>query len=655
MQGSSNRPYRTVAVATAAVLMVAMAAPATARVIAVGSREYPTLAAAVAAIPDIRATLRPGEAIELVLPPGVTRLAAPVTIDADHGGRDNAPLILRGAADGTSRLSGAVTVRTRPARASDAPGLPLPAGTLTIVLDGPGNAAPIDRRSPHILTPTNSLQLFQGDRWITPSRWPENGMTTGTVSGTNRDGPVVTVPTAQARAWRDEPALWAAGQWGSEWEFERVPLGTITPTGFRLEPLRAIQPVRPSVRFRIENAVRALTPGSFAWQPARGIVLVVPDGSAGFEKTIAPTILKLDRATNVTIQGIGIERSGGDAMFIERSKDIVIEDCRIRQAGGNGIVVNGGTDVAIHRTIVTETGERGVSLGGGWRPGLVAAGHTFTDGVVTDFGRLSPAYRPGVDLWGVGNRVSGSVIAGGDHAGILVSGNDHVVADNEIRDVLRDTDDAGAVYMGADWTMRGNQVTGNFIHRLGTPGRVTTFLVGLYLDDQIGGERLADNIVVGGDFGAVIGGGRDNAVTGNLFAYPRRAGTYIDARGTDKQRPRIGEFLAKLNAMPVASDPWKRRYPELAGLTADRYGVPDGNQLSDNILIRNPGPGPAVAMLSGPAAGKQGITDAGNRVQAIGATAGREVAAVGELAGVDRSSRVLRVRVPDLQAKAGIR
>jgi len=652
MQGFANRPFRTAIVTTVAILLTA-AAPATARVIEVGSREYPTLASAVAAIPGIRPTLRSGEAIELILPAGVTRLAAPVTIDAAHGGRADAPLILRGAADGSSRLSGAVELRTRPARTSDAPGMMLPAGTLAIDLNARNDAVPIDRRSPHVATPANSVQLFQDNRWLSPTRWPREGMATGTASGTNRDGPVVMVPATQAQAWRGEPALWAAGQWGPAWEAERLPVREITATGFRLEPLRGIQPVLPTVRFQIENSIRALAPGFFAWQPARGMVLVVPDGTAGFEATVAPTLLKLDGASNVTIRGIGFERSGGDAVHIERSTDIRIEDCRVGQAGGNGIVVIGGKNVIIRRTIIAGTGERGVSLGGGWRPGLTASGHAFVDGVVTDFGRLSPAYRPGIDLWGVGNRVTGSVVAGGDHAGILLSGNDHVVADNEIRDVLRDTEDAGAVYMGADWTMRGNQVAGNFIHRLGTPGRVTTFLVGIYLDDQIGGERIVDNIVVGGDFGAVIGGGRDNAVTGNLFAYPRRGGTYIDARGTDKQRPRIGEFTAKLTAMPVTSEPWKRRYPELAELTADRYGVPGGNQLRDNILIRNPGP--AVAMLAGPAAGQQGITDAANRVQTIAATKGQEVAAIRKLAGVDRSSRVLRVRVPDLQAKAGIR
>lgn len=653
MQGFPYRPIRTAAVATIAILVVTAAPPATARVIAVGSPEYPTLAAAVAAIPGIRATLRPGEAIELVLPPGVTRVAAPVTIDAGHGGRADAPLILRGAADGSSRLSGAVTVRTRPARTGDAPGMDLPAGTLAIDLNGLGDVAPIDRRSPHVTTPTNSLQLFQGNRWFVPSRWPRDGMATGTASGTNRDGPVVTVPAAQAWGLRAEPALWAAGQWGPAWEFERVPLRAVTPTGFRLEPLRGVQPVRPTVRFRIENAIGALAPGSFAWQPARGIMLVVPDGTAEFEATVAPTLLKIVGTSHITIRGIGIERSGGDAVQIDRSRDITIEDCRVGQAGGNGIVVNGGANVIIRRTIVAGTGERGISLGGGSRATLTPAGHAFIDGVITDFGRLSPSYRPGATLWGVGSRVSGSVIAGGDHAGIVVGGNDHVITDNEIRDVLRDTEDAGAVYMGADWTMRGNQVTGNFIHRLGTPGRATTFLVGVYLDDQISGERIADNIVIGGDFGTVIGGGRDNAVTGNLFAYPRRAGAHIDARGTDKQRPRIGEFAAKLNAMPIASEPWRRRYPELAGLTADRYGVPGGNRLRDNILIRNPGP--AVPMLSGPAAGKLGVTDAGNRVQTIATTAGREMAAIREMAGVDRSSRVLRVRVPDLQAKAGIR
>ncbi|MFD1949612.1 right-handed parallel beta-helix repeat-containing protein [Sphingomonas arantia] len=278
-----------------------------------------------------------------------------------------------------------------------------------------------------------------------------------------------------------------------------------------------------------------------------------------------------------------------------------MDDGVVCQAAGKGIAVNGEAGVTIRRTIVAETGERGVILGGGARVSLTPARHAFVDGLVSDFGLLSPSYRPAIDVWGVANTVSGSVIQRGDHAGILLSGNDHVVADNEIRQVLRDTEDAGAVYMGADWSQRGNRITGNYIHDLGTPGRKTTFLNGVYLDDQGSGTQVTGNMVVGGEFGVTIGGGRDNRVAGNVFAFQTRGGLSFDARWMDKQRAVMPAFVRKMRAMPTTTEPWRSHYPALTALDPARYGVPDGNVVTGNRVIGATRPTCAVPrIIAGP-------------------------------------------------------
>ncbi|GGE83949.1 right-handed parallel beta-helix repeat-containing protein [Sphingomonas prati] len=604
MQSVSFSTLRRVALPGLAVASIATALPisaAFARVLNVGGPGYPTLESAVAAVPSVRRGLKPNEPIEIVLPPGPTRLRAPVTIDAAHGGTDGSRLILRGNRDGTSYISGAVAISARPARAADMAGITLPPGTLLLDLKGLPEVAQLDRRGPGT-PPASSIQLFQGGAWLMPSRWPVKGFTTAPAIGTNRDGPTVSVPPAMAAIWRAEPALWAAGQWGADWEYERVPVASLSGAALRLMPLDAKQPVRPTVKYRIENAVSALTPGHVAFVPARRIAFVLPNaGAKRFEATVAGQLLRLDRASHVTISGLRFERSGGDAVRVTNGTDIAIEDGVVRQAAGNGIAVIGGERVAIRRMIVAETGERGVILGGGARVSLTPAHHAFVDGLVSDFGLLSPSYRPGVDIWGVGNIVSGSVIQRGDHAGVLVSGNDHVVADNEIRQVLRDTEDAGAVYMGADWSQRGNRITGNYIHDLGTPGRKTTFLNGVYLDDQNSGTQVIGNLVVGGEFGVTIGGGRDNRVAGNVFAFQTRGGLFFDARGMDKQRPMMPTFVRKLQAMPTTSESWRSHYPALAALTPAQYGVPDGNVVAGNRVIGPVGPpcaGPRI--IAGP-------------------------------------------------------
>ena len=65
---------------------------------------------------------------------------------------------------------------------------------------------------------------------------------------------------------------------------------------------------------------------------------------------------------------------------------------------------------------------------------------------------------------------------------LSAGGNDHIVELNEIHNVVYESGDAGAYYVGRDWTGRGNILRHNFWHDIvgGTGyGGMT-----IYLDDQ---------------------------------------------------------------------------------------------------------------------------------------------------------------------------
>ncbi len=165
--------------------------------------------------------------------------------------------------------------------------------------------------------------------------------------------------------------------------------------------------------------------------------------------------------------------------------------------------------------------------------------------MVSGFGLLNPSYRPAIDIYGVGNRVSGSILDDGRHSAIILSGNDHRIADNEIRRVVTQSDDAGAIYMGRDWTMRGNVISRNHIHTVGQVEKATSFVSGIYLDDQFSGTHVIDNVIASGEYGVVIGGGRDVLVRGNIFAGQRLAGVYADERGLTTHAALKGDLTEK--------------------------------------------------------------------------------------------------------------
>lgn len=608
MRTDAARLAGCIRIAVTATLLASITMSADARVVTVGGRDYPTLASALASVPRLSANLSPGESLELVLPSGVMRLREAVIVGKAASGTLRAPLIIRGARDGSTVLSGAVPIPMRAARVDDVPGISLPMGTVALDLSGSSSLPSLDRRGPHSPSVFNGVQLFQGRHWLQSARWPSVGYATAAASGTNEAGPRITVPVNQLEQWRREPALWAAGYWGNDWEYERVPVTAVTGS-LQLASLRAEQSVRADVRFRVENAVSALREGSVVLLPQKRLALVLPEpGAFHFEATTASTLVRIEGAANVVFRDIALERSSGDALIINDAANVIVANCHVRDAGGNGIVVSGGEQVTIRDTIVSRIGERGVVLGGGDRDTLRPAGHRFVNGLISDFGRLSPSYRPGIDLWGVGSAVMGSVITGGDHAALVLSGNDHQIIDNEIRDVLRDTDDAGAIYSGRDWTMRGFLIKGNFIHKINTNSSRSNFLSGVYLDDQISGENVEGNIIKGGDYAVVIGGGRDNMIARNVLVDQRRGGIHIDTRGIDTQKTMIETFRRRLAAVPVVSPVWRSHYPKLAMLTPAQQGVPAGNVVRENVMV-----GKALPMLVGTPEARRWIVTQDNR------------------------------------------
>lgn len=592
-----------------AVAAALLPAPALARVVAVGGAGQPTLAEAIAAVPELRRGLPAGEPLELRVAPGIVRLSAPIRIDADHGGTKDAPLVIRGAPGGRTRIVGTVPVRAWPAPAGSLPARALPPGTMTVDLAAAGVPANLDRRGAYVATPGAALALFAGARWLMPARWPRTGLLTApTVARPDGSLEVRPAPGAIPPAMVDG-ATWAAGYWNAAWAYERLPIRREGAGLLLTDRAETKLPPGTSARFRLENVAAALRdPGTFVVQPDRRRALVVPPArGAAIEVAVAANLLIVDKAVNVELRDLAFARSGGDAVRVLGARGITFVDCSVRQAAGNGITVDGGTDVVLRNVHVAETGERGVSLGGGHRYGLVRSNHRFLGGSVTEFGLLSPTYRPGIWLWGVGAEVRGALIARGDHAAIILDGNDHRIEDNEIRAVLRDTGDAGAIYMGADWTERGNVIAGNHIHDLGTVGHDGP-LVGIYLDDQASGTIVRGNVVSGGDYGVLIGGGRDNRVERNVIAGARMGAVWIDARGTERQRPQLGDFRQRQAAVPTGSAPWTRAYPLLAAMTPEQQGVPGSNGLSRNVALG------AAPMLVGPKDARDTVRETDSRV-----------------------------------------
>ena len=539
----------------------------------------------------------PLEPLVLRLASGIYRIDKPIIIEPRDAGPVNEPFVIEGAADGSTRIYGSVERQSRPATAADLAGTvspPVPVRVMDLSTDAGEQPLSLVTRGAYNGTPTSRFEIFQGDVRFQPSSWPRSGYMSdiATSPDTASGGVRVKPPSDIFAQFQGQKDLRLGGYWIADWAYETLPvLNSAIATGeFVTGRSAAPLPVQPKVRIRILNAMSALdTPGRYVLDATskRAFIVPLPGDNPRFEVAVARELMVFASVQNVALRNIGFERTLGTPVRVENSSNLVIENCLVRNSGNRGITVTGGRDVTIKRCVVTDMAETGVLLSGGTRRSLTPARHAVVDSIFTRFAQDSPTYRPGVEIQGVGNSVIGSYFSEAPHSAILVSGNDHRLALNEISDVVRETNDAGAIYMGRDFTARGNVFTDNYLHDIGDPEGKRRALIGIYLDDQFSGATVARNVFRRVTVPVQIGGGRDNLVESNAFLESQRSAVLFDNRGEHKHKAMVetGELNTKLNAMPFRQPPWSTRYPTLATLPEDRIGVPLGNVVRNNLLL----------------------------------------------------------------------
>jgi len=111
--------------------------------------------------------------------------------------------------------------------------------------------------------------------------------------------------------------------------------------------------------------------------------------------------------------------------------------------------------------------------------------------------------------------------------------------------------------------------------------------MGVYLDDCFSSAEISSNIFFDVATPILIGGGRDNRVTNNLFVRCRRA-FHLDARGLGWASG-VGRFATKeLLDLNYQKPPWSVRYPELLNILEDEPLAPKGNVLARNVCWGGP-------------------------------------------------------------------
>lgn len=449
------------------------------------------------------------------------------------------------------------------------------------------------------ITPSH-MELFFGNKPMILAGWPNQGWSEIADVPAGKNGGKFTYSGDRPSRWVNSDDVWVHGYWTWPWADSYEKVARIDPTAKEIftEPPHGVYGYQPHKRWRALNLLEELDfPGEYYIDRSTGTLYFLPPSSISKAEAVVSVIetpiISIKGASNLRLEGLIVEICRGKAIEISDCVNVVVAGCIVRNVGTYAVTIDGGESCGLQSCDIYATGDGAVSLGGGNRKDLTPAHNFVVNCHIYDFSRWDRTYRPAVQVSGVGNRVAHNLIHTAPHSAVILSGNDHIIEFNEIYNVCNETGDAGAFYMGRDWSQRGNIVRYNFFHHLGAfedkySAHGFSETMAVYLDDFTCGTRVYGNVFYKANRAVLIGGGRDNVIENNIFV-DCKPSIHVDARGLadwtkaywDGTYPILFDRLKEVNA---TEPPYTIRYPELATLLSDEPRKPKGNSIVRNIV-----------------------------------------------------------------------
>lgn len=454
------------------------------------------------------------------------------------------------------------------------------------------------------------VQLIFDGSILPLSRWPAKGYTTMESvldSGITpaRGGTFVFRPEVEDHVQRwmiaaQNGELWLTGFWRVPFETNSIRVQTIdldhhtitlaapAPGGIGSKYVAMVNGTRPGdgkEKYYAFNLLEEIdAPGQWSYDFQSRTIYLWPPSSTGWESgellmaNLTDSVVSLNGASNVVLEGLGIEGGLTQAVTVMSGNNVLIAGCIIRNTGAGGIDIEGGSDNRVQSNDLSELGSYGIRIVAGDRPNLTP-GHVVADNNhIFDYGRQERITQA-IYLDGVGNSATHNLIHDGTYNGIQYQGNDQTMAYNEIHHIGLDAGDLGAFYTNGDWAAQGNVIEFNFAHDSPNAN-------GSYVDDGASGRTMTGNIFYGLASGIFIGGGHNNVARNNLIA-ACKVGIHVDNRGVARHYDTTAPHLTRmLNTIDPNRPPWSTHYPNFLHRILEDPTHPTGNILENNVILR---------------------------------------------------------------------
>lgn len=426
-----------------------------------------------------------------------------------------------------------------------------------------------------------------------PGRWNEDENSMYYVPPEERNKGVMQFKTAYSgiSEWENAENAIVDGYWYYEWTDLALPIDSITDGVIKTKYPSAFS-VKEGNRFYIYNLLEELDePGEWYYDEVSQTLFVYPPENCQYVRlnTKEYDAIKINGVSNITIDGIHIDGVKGNGIYASDSSGVKIINTVVSNVSKEGIYISRGQNNLVKSCSVYNIGNGAVTVSGGNLQTLAPANHVVDSCDIHDFGLIKKTYSGGVSLGGVGNALKNSKIYNANHLAVNYYGNDHLIDNNEIYNVLQNVSDSGAVYAGRSMVQRGTVISNNYIHDISSTAEDTVNAAGcvaIYLDDQYCGQTIINNRIENiNGIGVFINGGRDNTVTGNSFSDVSVAGVRLDATGraVNMNNGVINlEIYGLDGTYPFTGEAYSK-YPHMINILEDNPLDPKYNIIKNNI------------------------------------------------------------------------
>lgn len=466
-----------------------------------------------------------------------------------------------------------------------------------------------DIPKPHMTDSGPGLELFYAEKIMPISRYPKKGFmhikkSLGDTPINFRDKQNGTqegkfIPDDNiVKTWDDYRNILLIGYWNADWATQRHAIesidkntGEINVTkpyhcfGYRDGECFTEKNGGKFYAINVRSAVQ--NPGEWCIDRENMILYIYPyENQKYINISCADDMFYACGVNNIKISGFDISECRKSGIMLENCSNILISDVNVKNVGAWGILAESCRHTTIQRCEVSLTGGGGIGANGGDRKKLISSENIVRKCTVHDISRWHKTYMAALDISGVGCTLSENYIYDVPHFGIVFAGNNHIIEKNEIKNACYESNDAGAIYSGKNYTYYGNIIRYNYIHDL--PGYNNCGCVGLYFDDAMSSADVYGNVFANIPYiGLLVGGGRDFQIHDNMFINCKMSIMY-DQRAAE-WKSLYQRLLDRLDEVDITSDAWKNAYPSLYKIHSNDMFMPIGNSITGNTIIGGDG------------------------------------------------------------------